>query len=312
MLRRVLSVAQLSAAVGATTSSAVRGYRLIPHIDNEIEELAETQKLGRWQISHKNTLQQPLRKAEIVCDKLNLREKRRTGILPEKSIARKLSQIYQKDGRVCEPDYSVKLINVTIIGFDGHPFHFRLPPMPEVSLNTLIDGSGMCHGHGNQWGKCNNPNCEDFNHGDGCIVNVDLETLDRLPPPNRYEYTSLVNWRMMDRPDVTYNTRFSCQIMLSQELDGGLFALKQYWTRSLRETATGWYQHDEYATVSAMRSKKIEPWAPLIEEPTKRDFPITFDMLWVESYQELLAMKDTSYRRRDGFHTKPQMWSLYV
>mmetsp|Transcript_71761 Transcript_71761/g.83425 ORF Transcript_71761/g.83425 Transcript_71761/m.83425 type:complete len:312 (+) Transcript_71761:40-975(+) len=311
MLRRVTSVSTTGAAV-ATMLSSSRSYRLIPHIDLEIEELAETQKLGRWQISHKNTLQQPLRKAEIMVDKLNFREKRRTGILPEKSIARKLSQVYAKDGKVQDSHYQVKLINITIVGFDGHPFHFRVPPMPDTTLNNLIDGSGMCHGHSNQWGKCNNPSCEDFNHGDGCLVNVDIETLDRLPPPNRFEYTSLAQWRMTDRADITYNTRFSCQIPIVPELDGGLFAMKQYWSRSLRESATHWFEHDNYATGAVMRSKKIEPWAPIIEEPTKRDYPITFDMLWANSYQEIMSHKDADYRRKDGFHTTPKMWAAYV
>lgn len=304
MLRRVSSIVPAAALS--------RSYRIISHLDEEIEELADTQRLGRWSISHKNCLQQPLKRGEIMCEKLNLREKRRTGVLPEKSIARKLSMKYQKDGKVSESKYKVKLINITIIGFDGHPFHFRLPPMPETTLNGLIDGSGICHGHQSCFTRCHNANCEDQNHGTGCLVNVDIETLDRLPPPGRYEYTALQQWRAMERADVQYNTRFSCQIPLSEELDGGLFAMKQLWTRSLRDSATGWGAMDDYATGAVMRSKKIEPWAPIIEEPTKAGFPITFDMLWAKSYQDIMQMKDPKYRRKDGFHTRPEMWGSYV
>lgn len=247
-----------------------------------------------------------------MCERLNLREKRRSGILPEKSIARKLSQTYAKNGEVCEPHYKTKMITITIVGFDGHPFIFRLYPMPECNLNTLIDGSGMCHGHPNVWSKCTNADCQDWYHGDGCLVNVDLETLDRLPPPNRWEYQSLSQWRTTDRPDVTVNSRFSCQIPLVEELDGALFAVKQLWTRSLREGASNWGLVDDYATIASLRSRRIEPWAPLIEEPTKQDFAVSFDMLWAQSYQEILQATDPKYRRKDGFHTRPEQWSTFV
>nr|CCC90535.1 unnamed protein product [Trypanosoma congolense IL3000] len=321
MLRRLW---RQSTRVGGTTAaglvlpgisvniSVIRSYRIIPHVYNEIEELAETQEAGRWQISHRNCLQQPLKKAEIMCDKLNYREKRRTGKLPEKSITRRLSQTYAVDGKEYESKYKTKIINITIVGFDGHPYHFRTYPMPDVTLNTLIDGSGMCHGYAHYWGKCNNPDCADWNHGDGCLVNVDIETLDRLLPPNRWEYTSLTNWRSMDRPDITYNTRFSCQIPITEELDGGLFALKQYWSRALRETVSDWGLVDDMATIHSARCRRIEPWAPPLEEPTKIDFPITLDMLWAQSYQDILKAKYPNRRRKDGYHTKPEMWAAYI
>ncbi|KAG5481583.1 hypothetical protein LSCM1_05607 [Leishmania martiniquensis] len=296
----------------AALSVSGRQYRIIPHLYNEIEELAETQRQGRWSISHRNCLQQPLKKAEIMCDKLNLREGRRSGLLPEKSIARRLSQQYAVDGTVWESKSKTKLISITVVNFDGHPFHFRTYPMPDVTLNTLIDGSGMCHGHATHWGKCNNPDCSDWNHGDGCMVNVDIETLDRLLPPNRWEYTSLTAWRATDRPDITFNTRFSCQIPITEELDGALFALKQLWTRSLRESVSDWGLVDDQATIHSARSKKIEPWAPIIEEPTKVDFPITWDMLWATGYQDIMKEKYSNFRRKDGFHTKPEMWAAYV
>ncbi|CAD2221619.1 hypothetical protein AGDE_03564 [Angomonas deanei] len=291
---------------------AGRHYRIIPHVYNEIEELAETQKMGRWNISHRNCMQQALKKGEIMADKLNYREKRRTGILPEKSIARRLSQTYGVDGEVVEPASKTKWINITVLGFDGHPFHFRIYPMPDVTLNTLIDGSGMCHGHSGLWGKCNNPDCADWNHGYGCMVNVDIETLDRLLPPNRWEYTSLCSWRSQNRGDITYNTRFSCQIPITEELDGGMFALKQYWSRSLRESVVSWGDVDNQATIAANRSKKIEPWAPIIEEPLKLGTPITIDMLWATSYQDIIQAKNSNYKRKDGYHTKPQNWAAYI
>ncbi|EPY33166.1 hypothetical protein STCU_02455 [Strigomonas culicis] len=184
--------------------------------------------------------------------------------------------------------------------------------MPDVTLNNLIDGSGMCHGHGGVWSKCNNTDCSDWNHGDGCMVNVDIETLDRLLPPNRWEYTSLTAWRNTDRPDISYNTRFSCQIPITAELDGAVFATKQYYTQSLREAVAGWGQTDDMATISAVRSKKIEPWAPIIEEPLKRDFPITLDMLWANSYQDIMKEMNPNYRRTDGYHTRPENWAAYV
>ncbi|CCW65698.1 unnamed protein product [Phytomonas sp. EM1] len=299
-----------SGAAPHTTS--VRAYRLVPHVNYEVEELAETQKPKRWNISHRNCLQQPLKRAEILVEKLNLREMRRTGVLPEKSIARRMSQKYAVDGTVVESESKVKLINFTVINFDGHPFHFRVYPMPDVTLNTFIDGTGMCHGHPHHWGKCNNLDCAEWNHGDGCLLNVDLDTLDRLLPPNRWEYTSLTAWRALDRPDISYNSRFSCQIPITAELDGAVFALKQLWSRALRESVSDWGLVDELATVAMARSKSIEPWAPPLEEPTKVDFPITLDMLWATSYQEIMQKKYSNYRRKDSYHTKPQFWAAYV
>lgn len=292
--------------------SIVRAYRVNPHIYNEIEELAETQKAGRWGIQFVGSLSAPMKKAEVMCDKLNLREQRRSGQLPEKAQARKLSQAYQKDGKVCEPEYVAKKITITVVGFDGHPYIFRLVPMPDMTLNMLIDGSGMCYGYRNYWERCSNPDCIDPNHNDGCQVNVDLETLDRLPPPGRFEHLSLEQHRSNDRPDIQYNTRFSCQLRLTEELDGALFALKNIWGKSLRTQVGSWGETDIQATISSMRSKRIEPWAPILEEPTKRSFPITLDMFWSDSYQEIMLHKYPNYRRTDGFHSKPQTWAAYV
>lgn len=314
MLRRLRTAPWegLVRSSAAAASPSTRGYRIIPHTDCEIEELAETQKRGRWYISHRNHMQQPLKSAEIMADKLNLREGRRTGQLPEKSIARRLSQKYAVDGKIHESSSKVRRINFTVINFDGHPFHFRMYPMPDVTLNTLIDGSGMCHGHPHHWGKCNNPDCADWTHGDGCMVNVDIETLDRLTPPNRWEYTSLNSWRAIGRPDILYNTRFSCQIRITEELDGGLFALKLLWSRSLRESVSDWGLVDDMATIHSARSKKIEPWAPILEEPTAVDFPISLDMLWATNYEDIMERKYSNYRRKDGYHTKPEFWAAYV
>lgn len=301
-----------ASAATAALACGTRRYRIIPHMYNEIEELAETQKGQRWYISHRNCLQQPLKKGEIMAEKLNLREARRTGVLPEKSVARRLSQKYAVDGKIYESKSKTKLINITVINFDGHPFHFRTYPMPDVTLNTLIDGSGMCHGHATHWGKCNNPDCSDWNHGDGCLVNVDIETLDRLLPPNRWEYMSLAAWRATDRPDIVFNTRFSCQIPVTEELDGAVFALKQLWTRALRESVSDWGLVDDQGTINGARSKRIEPWAPIIEEPTLVDFPITWDMLWATGYQDIMQAKYSNYCRKDGYHTKPETWATYV
>lgn len=301
-----------ASSASAAHRTGARSYRIIPHMYYEIEELAEVQKNGRWQVSHRNCLQQPLKRGELMCHRLNMRELRRTGVLPEKSIARRLSQQYAVDGVVHESRTKTKWINITVVGFEGHPFHFRTYPMPDVTLNTLIDGSGMCYGSGNAWEKCSNPDCADWNHGTGCLVNVDIDTLDRLLPPNRWEYTSLTMWRNTDRADITFNTRFSCQIRLTEELDGALFALKQLSSPHLRESIKNWGRVDDAATEDSMRSKRIEPWAPIIEEPTKADFPVTLDMLWTTSYQDIMKHKNTSFRRKDGFHTKPEMWAAYV
>ncbi|RNF02565.1 hypothetical protein TraAM80_06298 [Trypanosoma rangeli] len=116
----------------------------------------------------------------------------------------------------------------------------------------------------------------------------------------------------MDRSDITYNTRFSCQISVMEELDGNLLALKQYWTRALREFVSDWGLVDDIGTIHGSRSKRIELWAPIIEEPTQVDFPITLDMLWAQSYQDIMKAKYPERNRKDGFHTKPEMWAAYV
>jgi len=177
--------------------------------------------------------------------------------------------------------------------------------MPETSLNTLIDGTGMCFGNPSWWSKCSNPDCQDPKHGDGCMVNIDIDTLDRMLPPSRNEYAQLRLGRLNDRPDVSYTTRFSCQIPLTEELDGALIALKQLASPGLRGRTAGWSTQDDYATVAVHRSQRIEPWAPLIEEPTL-GIPYSFDMLWAGSYQEILKMKDPGYRRTDGCATYPR------
>jgi hypothetical protein len=318
MLRRHLNTAvAVGARFGASSSAAMpvaRHYRLLPHLDNEIEELAETQKAGRWFMGRKMNYALPPKQGEIMCEKMNMRERRRNGTLPEKSIARGMTQFWAKDGKLQRPDpnYEVKWITITIIGFDGHPYKFRTTPMPEVTLNTLIDGSGMCHGWGNMWSQCRNTDCGDFLHGDGCIVNVDIDTLDKLPVPGRWEYSSLVHYRTMNRADIKYNTRFSCQLKLTEELDGGLFALKQFYSRSLREAASDWGEDDNYATLACHKCRKIEPWAPMLEEPTLRDFNIQPEMLWSMDYETVLKHKYPYYKRKDGFHTKPEYWAAYV
>jgi len=301
-----------SPLVVAGHGTAARPYRIIPHIDNEIEDLAEVQKSGRWFIAHRPSYCEPMKQSEVMTEKLNNRERRRNGTWPEKSIARRLSQYWAKDGKIQQPNHKTKWMTITVIGFDGHPYHFRVYPLQEMTLNALIDQSGMNHGWSTMWGRCFNVDCSDATHGDGCLVNVDLETLDRLAPPGRWEYFMLTHYRTMNRADVKFNVRFSCQIRLTEELDGGVFAMKQYYSRALREAAADWGEDDNWATIAAFRSKKVEPWAPMIEEPTKRDFPITPALLWAKDYEEVLKHKYPSYKRKDGFHTRPDYWSSYV
>ena len=185
-------------------------------------------------------------------------------------------------------------------------------PMPEMTLNAVIDGSGMNAGYPFYWQRCLNPNCLDMNHSEGCLINVDLDTLDKLPPPGRYEYYALTHFRMMNRGDIHFTTRFSCQINISQELDGAVFAMKQIWSRSLREQVAEWGEDDTYATLALCKCRKMEPWAPMLEEPTVRDFPITGDLLWADDYEEVLKHKYPHYKRKDNFHTKPAMWAAYI
>lgn len=311
MLRRVL---QPSAAKTGAIVHAAAGYRIMPHIHRDVEELAEAQSSFRWSVSARNAtnLQGPPRQSETMCDRLNFREARRQGKMPEKSIIRRISEFYAVDGRVQEPHYKTKWMNITIIGFDGHPYHFRLVPMPDVTLNALIDGSGMASGWMNCFQRCQNPDCQDFLHGEGCMVNVDIDTLDKLTVPSRFEYFQLANWRMINRGDIRYNTRFSCQIKLVEELDGAVFALKQFFSKSLRETAMDWGEDDNYSVAALHKSRKVEPWAPMVEEPTRRDFPITYDLLWVKDHEEVLKYKYPNYKRRDGFHTRPDVWAWWV
>lgn len=323
MLRRSLFSSPLASVTSTSTSSssvaaasclsaATRGYRVLPHLDNEIEELAETQKAGRWFMSYKPNYSEPPKQSENMCDRLNQREKRRNGNLPEKSIARRMSNIFAKDGKLLKPADKVKTIVITVIGFDGHPYHHRLVPMPDSTLNHIIDGSGMCHGWPQAWAKCKNPDASELNHSDGCLINVDLETLDRLPPPGRFEYFALTHFRNLNRPDFNYSARFSCQIRLCAELDGGVFALKQWFSRSLRESVSDWGEDDIFATVTAHRSRKIEPWAPMLEEPTVRDFPMTAEMLFVKDYEEVMKYKYPNYKRKSGYNTRPDYWATYV
>ena len=294
--------------------SSSRSYRVMPHIDNEIEELAETQKQGRWFMGKKVLYCAPPKQGELMCDKLNDRERRRNGTWPEKSLARGMTQLWAKDGVLQQIDahHENKIITITVVGFDGHPFHFRIPAMPDVTLNTLIDGSGICHGWGNIWGACRNSDCGDYLHGDGCLVNVDIDTLDRLPVPGRWEYSSLTHYRSMNRADIKWNTRFSCQLKLTEDLDGGLFAMKQFYSRSLREQAADWGEDDNYATLACHKCRKIEPWAPMLEEPTMRCFNLQPEMLWLSDYESVLKHKYPRYERKDGFHTKPEYWAAYV
>jgi hypothetical protein len=314
MLRRVFSSSSSSAIAPASSAlllAAQRSYRVMPHLDNEVEELAETQKKGRWFMSYKPNYAEPPKQSENMCDRLNQREKRRNGNLPEKSIARRMSNIFAKDGKMQKPYDKVKTIIITVIGFDGHPYHHRVVPMPDTTLNLLIDGSGMNHGWPQQWARCKNPDCSELNHSDGCLINVDLETLERLPPPGRFEYFALTHWRNLNRPDFNYTARFSCQIKLDAELDGGVFALKQWFSRSLRESVADWGEDDAFATIACHRQRKIEPWAPPLEEPTVRDFPMSAEMLFVKDYEEVMKYKYPNYRRKDGFNSRPEYWSSY-
>lgn len=316
MLRRLSSGFGVgSAALGVSlAATALRAYRIVPHIDREIEELADVQAAGRWTLGHKANLQAPPLWSEHTIDKLNLREKRRNGTWPEKSIARKISMLYAKDGVIStvDPGYVTKWMTITIVALDGHPYHVRLVPMVDHTVNDLIDGCGIMHGWFGHWSRCNNVDCADFIHGDGCVVNVDLETLDRMPPPGRFEYFSLAHFRSLNRGDFHFNTRFSCQIKLTEDLDGALIACKQYYSKSLRETASDWGEMDNYATLSSHKCRKIEPWAPMIEEPTKQDFPITFEMLYAMDYEEVMKHKYPRYKRKDGFHTTPEYWAAYT
>jgi hypothetical protein len=284
----------------------------MPHLDNEIEELAETQKKGRWTTPCIHGYHMPLRQVERMADKLNTREKYRNQVLPEKSNARRLSQTYAENGVVCTPTYKAKLITVTVLGFDGHPMHFRVHPMADVTLNTLIDGSGMNIGHMDRWQRCVNADCQDRIHGEGCLINVDLETLDRLPPPSRYEYLTLLRLREIDRPEISYNSRFSCQIPLTEELDGGLFALKQHHSKSLAARYTGWTSTDVEATIGLMRQRKVEPFAPYVEEPKQQTVTLSWDLLWAKSYQDFMKARDPKYQRLDGFHSRPETWTAYT
>jgi hypothetical protein len=311
MLRRALAGSS-ALTTSSTAVASVRGYRLIPHMEREVEELAETQKAGRWQMAHKGNVSEPVTRAELMCDNLNMRERRRNGTLPEKAFARNMTQFWAKDGVRQHPDYKSKMIRFTVVGFDGHPYHFKMYPMPESTLNSIIDGSGMNWGHTFHWQACKNPNCLDMNHSDGCLVNVDLETLDKLPVPGRFEYYALTHFRLLNRGDINYSSRFSCQIYITDEVDGAVFAMKQHYARSLREKVAEWGEDDTYSTLALCRCRKLEPWAPMLEEPTLRDFPITQDMLWVDDYEEILKHKYPNYKRKDGFHTKPAMWSNYV
>ena len=319
MLRRITAAPAATAlhgfafAVAAPASApATRGYRVLPHLDKEIEELAETQKKGRWFMAYKPNYHEPLKQSELMCDKLNQREKRRNGNLPEKSIIRRMSNVFAKNGVLQRPREKTKWITVTVIGFDGHPYHMRLVPMIDSTLNSMIDGSGMCHGWCTMWSKCRNHDCGDINHGDGCLINVDLGTLDKLPPPGRFEYFSLTHFRNLNRADITYSARFSCQIRLVAELDGAVFALKQFFSRALREYVMDWGEDDNFATVACHRQRKIDSWAPMLEEPTIRDFPMTAELLWARDYEEVLRHKYPQYQRKSGFHTRPDYWSTYV
>lgn len=301
-MRRLLAT---SVAMGSTA----RSYRIIPHMHNDIEELAETQKYRRWGMSHPQNWAAPPTAAEWMCEKLNMRERRRRGILPEKSIARRVCQTQAINGKPWEPDehHRAKEITITIVGYDGHPFHLRIIPCPDLTLNDLIEGSGIAYGFMHYFQRCENRDCQDHTHGEGCIINVDLDTIDKLEPPGRYEWISLQNYRRVNRGDIKYNTRHSCQIRLSEELDGAVFAMKQYWSRSLRDTAAEWGEDDNYATLALARQRRVEPWAPLLEEPTQRDFPITPDMLYVKDYETVLKFKYPHYQRKDGLSTQPDV-----
>ena len=67
MLRRA------TVGVAALLATQRREYRLIPHMDREVEELAETQKAGRWMMAKRGNVSEPETQAERMCDKINLR-----------------------------------------------------------------------------------------------------------------------------------------------------------------------------------------------------------------------------------------------
>ena len=129
--------------------------------------------------------------------------------------------------------------------------------------------------YGWEWWVHANSDCGDHT----CLVNVDVDTIHKLPAPTRYEYQQLALLRRLSRADVTFNSRFSCQLRLTEHLDGGVFALKQFHSRHLRAMAAEWEDIDNYAIFAQARQGKFEPWYPPIEAPLERDFPISFDML---------------------------------
>eukprot|EP00759_Apiculatamorpha_spiralis_P017948 PhF_6_TR24016/c0_g1_i1/m.33624 len=287
-------------------------YRIIPHIDRDIEELADVQQYSRWKIGSTTSYAEPERRAEQMVRKLNAREVRRRGIFPERSIARRISNTYAVDGKVCEPYYKVKMITFTVVSFDGHPFVFRMWPIPNRTINNLIDGCGMCYGYPQLWSRCLNQDCSDYNHGEGCLVNLDVDTLNKLPAPNRREYMHMTFLRRMNRGDITFNTRFSCQLRITEQMDGAVIALKQYHSRHLRAMATDWEDIDNSSLFALARQARIEPWAPPVEKPMERDFPVSLDLLWAEDYEEILQQKYPWYQRKDGFSTRPELWASYV
>lgn len=326
-MRRIISsgassVGRTSAPAAVTTATSTttttnsihnkhsrRHYRIMPHVDNEIQELAEMNRQGRWFAPAANYCE-PMRNCELLCDMLNSREARRTGQWPERAISRDLSQTYAKDGVVQEPGeaYKVKPIQFTILGIDGHPYHIRMPCAPDITLSDVIDQSGVADGwKPNQFAVCGaGPDGGTVFHEAGCLINIDIDTLDKMLPPTRWEHQQLQFYRDNDRPDVTYTSRFACCVKITEELDGAVVAMKNHINKSLRAKSMGFGEDDNYATISLHKSRKLEPWAPMVEEPTARDFPITPGLLWARSWQDIYKHKYKDYVRHDGHHSHPE------
>lgn len=55
--------------------------------------------------------------------------------------------------------------------------------------------------------------------------------------------------------------------------------MKQVHSAGLRAATSDWGTFEDYGVVQSARCKPIQPWAPIIEQPTKIDFPITPDMI---------------------------------
>jgi hypothetical protein len=312
-MKQVLSgrTASLLRAPSALCVQAMRGYRIFPHLDTEVEEFAEINTPGKYYLGCRQLYNGAPKQGEIMLEKINQRHRKRRGTYPEKAMARRLSQMYADHGKTSVTNYTVKTMLITAVGFDGHHYKMRVTPHADMTVNHLIDGSGLNYGWPQFWGRCSNYDCSDWLHGDGCLMNCDIDTLAKLPVPTRLEWSQLTHYRSLNRADAGFNARFSCQIRISEELDGAVFALKQFNSKALRGMAMDWFEVDYTATIALHKCRRVEPWAPMLEEPTMRDFPITWEMLWANDWEAIYQEKYPNYRRKDGFHTKPESWASY-